>query len=175
MTVLDFDLLRRVRCTTKGAVFMGEGRSAENCKRVRRCWAVIVDRIPSDYLDTMSALWRLINTIDDMIEPVLLMASDNQSGFLEIFGNYAEDWHCRLIGRDSKKERAMLNMKLPSNSSVIFRELPKGSPFCFQGRQVPERRPENRHALIFRPDCRYFCSCSHFMPITLKRYFTWQR
>ena len=45
--------------------------------------AVIVDHIPGDYLDTMSALWRLTNRIDDAIEPVLLMASDNQSGFLE--------------------------------------------------------------------------------------------
>lgn len=45
--------------------------------------AVIVDHIPGDYLDTMSALWRLTNTINDEIEPVLLVASDNQSGFLE--------------------------------------------------------------------------------------------
>lgn len=45
--------------------------------------AIIVDHIPGDYLDTMSALWRLTNTINDEIEPVLLVASDNQSGFLE--------------------------------------------------------------------------------------------
>lgn len=45
--------------------------------------SVIVDHIPGDYLDTISALWRLTNTIDDTIEPVLLMTSDNRSGFLE--------------------------------------------------------------------------------------------
>ena len=45
--------------------------------------AIIVNHIPGDYPDTMSALWRLTNMIDDAIEPVLLMTSDNNSGFLE--------------------------------------------------------------------------------------------
>lgn len=44
--------------------------------------AVVVDEIPGDYLDTMSTLWKLTRSINHDIEPVLLTAEDNQSGFL---------------------------------------------------------------------------------------------
>lgn len=44
--------------------------------------AVIVDEIPGDYLDTMTALWKLTRSINHDIEPVLLTAEDDQSGFL---------------------------------------------------------------------------------------------
>lgn len=45
--------------------------------------AVIVDRVPGDYLDAMAALWKLTGTVNDAIEPVLLLRSDCKSGFLE--------------------------------------------------------------------------------------------
>lgn len=44
--------------------------------------AVVVDEIPGDYLDTMTTLWRLTRSIGQEIEPVLLTAEDDQSGFL---------------------------------------------------------------------------------------------
>lgn len=44
--------------------------------------AVVVDEIPGDYLDTMATLWRLTRSIGQEIEPVLLTAEDDQSGFL---------------------------------------------------------------------------------------------
>lgn len=44
--------------------------------------AVIVDKMPEDYLGTLSMLWRLTQEINLDIEPVLLSDEDNQSGFL---------------------------------------------------------------------------------------------
>ncbi len=44
--------------------------------------AVVVDKIPGDYLNTMTILWRLTRSIDCDIEPVLLTADDYESGFL---------------------------------------------------------------------------------------------
>ena len=44
--------------------------------------AVVVDQIPGDYLDTVAALWKLTRSFNHDIEPVLLTAEDNQSGFL---------------------------------------------------------------------------------------------
>ena len=45
--------------------------------------AVVVKQIPGDYLDTVSALWRLTRSISQEIEPVLLTADDAESSFLE--------------------------------------------------------------------------------------------
>ena len=44
--------------------------------------AVVVDRIPDDYLGTVTALWTLTRTVSLEIEPVLLSASDDRRGFL---------------------------------------------------------------------------------------------
>ena len=44
--------------------------------------AVVVDRIPGDYLDTMATLWRLTRQVNQDIEPVLLTPVDDESGFL---------------------------------------------------------------------------------------------
>lgn len=45
--------------------------------------AVVVDHISGDYLSTVSKLWSLTRTVNDEIEPVLLIAEDNRSGFLQ--------------------------------------------------------------------------------------------
>ena len=45
--------------------------------------AVVADRVPGDYLDTMASLWRLTNDVDEDIEQVLLLTSDDESGFLD--------------------------------------------------------------------------------------------
>ena len=44
--------------------------------------AVVVDRIPADYLGTVTALWRLTRSVNQEIAPVLLSAADDRSGFL---------------------------------------------------------------------------------------------
>ena len=44
--------------------------------------AVVVDHIPADYLETVTALWKLTRTVNLEIESVLLAASDDRSGFL---------------------------------------------------------------------------------------------
>lgn len=44
--------------------------------------AVVVDKIPSDYLNTMTTLWRLTRSVNHDIESVLLTAADDESGFL---------------------------------------------------------------------------------------------
>ena len=44
---------------------------------------VVADQVPGDYLDTMASLWRLTNDVDEDIEPVLLLTSDDESGFLD--------------------------------------------------------------------------------------------
>lgn len=44
--------------------------------------AVVVKELPGDYLDTLSALWRLTRRVDQNIEPVLLTSDDDSSGFL---------------------------------------------------------------------------------------------
>lgn len=44
--------------------------------------AVVVKELPGDYLDTLSALWRLTRRVDQNIEPVLLTPDDDSSGFL---------------------------------------------------------------------------------------------
>jgi predicted nucleotidyltransferase len=45
--------------------------------------AVIIDRLDGDWLTSAAELWRLSHDIDFRIEPVLLTASDDRSGFLE--------------------------------------------------------------------------------------------
>ena len=45
--------------------------------------AVVVNKIPGDYLDAVSLLWKLTRSIDHDIEPVLLAAADDESGFLQ--------------------------------------------------------------------------------------------
>lgn len=49
--------------------------------------AVIVDTIPGDYLSTVSKLWRITRTVHEDIEPVLLTASDYDTGFLKTVYN----------------------------------------------------------------------------------------
>lgn len=44
--------------------------------------AVIVDDLPGDYLKTMATLWKLTRSVAQEIEPVLLTAKDDASGFL---------------------------------------------------------------------------------------------
>lgn len=44
--------------------------------------AVVVDAVPGDYLNTMAELWKLTRSVAQEIEPVLLIAEDDASGFL---------------------------------------------------------------------------------------------
>lgn len=44
--------------------------------------AVVADQVPGDYLDTLASLWRLTNDVNEHIEPVLLLTSGDESGFL---------------------------------------------------------------------------------------------
>lgn len=44
--------------------------------------AIIVRQLPDDYLRTMATLWKLTRGVSDDIEPVLLTADDDKSGFL---------------------------------------------------------------------------------------------
>ncbi len=45
--------------------------------------AVVVDKIPGDYLSAVSLLWKLGRSVSLEIEPVLLSADDRDSGFLQ--------------------------------------------------------------------------------------------
>lgn len=45
--------------------------------------AVVVDKVPGDYLTVLSKLWGLTREVDYDIEPVLLTTADSQSGFLQ--------------------------------------------------------------------------------------------
>ncbi len=45
--------------------------------------AVIVDGLDTDYLAAVSKLWSLTRDVNDEIEPVLLLANDTDSGFLQ--------------------------------------------------------------------------------------------
>jgi predicted nucleotidyltransferase len=45
--------------------------------------AVVVDRASGDYLETLAALWRLADEINDEIEPVLLLSTGDTGGFLD--------------------------------------------------------------------------------------------
>ena len=49
--------------------------------------AVIVDTIPGDYLSTVSKLWGITRTVHEDIEPILLTASDYDTGFLQTVYN----------------------------------------------------------------------------------------
>ena len=44
--------------------------------------AVVVDHLPQNYLDVVTELWRQTNPISLAIEPVLLSAAEDRSGFL---------------------------------------------------------------------------------------------
>ena len=46
--------------------------------------AVVVDKVPDDYLDVMAQLWRLGRAVSHDIEPVLLSNDDLDSGFLQL-------------------------------------------------------------------------------------------
>jgi predicted nucleotidyltransferase len=43
--------------------------------------AVVIDKLEGDFLDTASLLHRLSRTIDDRIEPVLIIEGKDPSGF----------------------------------------------------------------------------------------------
>lgn len=45
--------------------------------------AVVTDQVSGDYLDIMASLWRLTNDVEESIEPVLLLTSSDESGFLD--------------------------------------------------------------------------------------------
>ena len=45
--------------------------------------AVVVDELLGDFLDLAIRLYRLRRSVDDRIEPVLLIAGEDRSGFLE--------------------------------------------------------------------------------------------
>ena len=45
--------------------------------------AVVVDHASGDYLETLATLWRLADEINDEIEPVLLLNTEDTSGFLD--------------------------------------------------------------------------------------------
>ena len=45
--------------------------------------AVVVNKVPGDYLDAVSLLWKLTRSIGHDIEPMLLTAADDESGFLQ--------------------------------------------------------------------------------------------
>ena len=44
--------------------------------------AVIVDSIETDYLSAVTQLWSLTRSVNDEIEPVLLLEGNDDSGFL---------------------------------------------------------------------------------------------
>ena len=44
--------------------------------------AVVVRQLPEDYLHTVATLWKLTRGVSDDIEPVLLAADNEASGFL---------------------------------------------------------------------------------------------
>lgn len=46
--------------------------------------AMVLSELPEDYLSAVTALWRLTRRINDAVEPVLLTADDDRSGFLSI-------------------------------------------------------------------------------------------
>ena len=45
--------------------------------------AVVVDELVGDFLDLAIRLYRLRRSVDDRIEPVLLIAGEDRSGFLD--------------------------------------------------------------------------------------------
>jgi len=55
--------------------------------------AVIVDTLDNDYLDTSSKLFQLVRDIDLRIEPVLLLESMDNSGFIESITSYGREIH----------------------------------------------------------------------------------
>ena len=42
-----------------------------------------MNKVPGNYLDEVSLLWKLTCSIGHDIEPVLLTAADDESGFLQ--------------------------------------------------------------------------------------------
>ncbi len=44
--------------------------------------AVVVSQVQTDYLAAVSKLWKLTRAVSDEIEPVLLIAGTDDSGFL---------------------------------------------------------------------------------------------
>ncbi|MCK5131341.1 MAG: nucleotidyltransferase domain-containing protein [Candidatus Sabulitectum sp.] len=45
--------------------------------------AVVIDRLEGDFLDLSVSLHKLRHSIDERIEPILLVADQDRSGFLE--------------------------------------------------------------------------------------------
>jgi len=52
--------------------------------------AVVVDRIEGDYLDLQASLWRIRREVDDRIEPVLIVAGSDPSGFYASIRSYGQ-------------------------------------------------------------------------------------
>ena len=45
--------------------------------------AIVVDKIPGDYLSISANLFNLVRNVNKLIEPVLLCSANDKSGFLE--------------------------------------------------------------------------------------------
>jgi predicted nucleotidyltransferase len=52
--------------------------------------AVVVDAIEGDYLDFQASLWSASREVDDRIEPVLIIAGTDPSGFYAAISSYGE-------------------------------------------------------------------------------------
>lgn len=61
-----------------GSYAQGTGRGSSDIDV-----AVIVDRIDGDFLEAEAGLYRIRRQIDDRIEPILIEAGQDNSGFLD--------------------------------------------------------------------------------------------
>lgn len=76
------DLVRGIM-DTKAVILYGSHAKGTATKNSDIDIAVIVDRIDADYLSVVSKLWGLTRTVNDEIEPVLLLDGKDDSGFLQ--------------------------------------------------------------------------------------------
>ena len=73
--------VRRIM-TPKAVILYGSHATGTATKDSDIDIAVIVDTIETDYLSAVTQLWSLTRSVNDEIEPVLLVDGNDESGFL---------------------------------------------------------------------------------------------
>lgn len=73
--------VRRIM-TPKAVILYGSHAKGTATKDSDIDIAVIVDTIETDYLSAVTQLWSLTRSVNDEIEPVLLVDGNDESGFL---------------------------------------------------------------------------------------------
>lgn len=89
--LIDYSKALRKQITVKRIILYGSFARGTAEKDSDIDIAVVVEKLPVDFLKTSAILWKVAAEIDSRIEPILLDDKNDDSGFLESINKYGEE------------------------------------------------------------------------------------